>query len=145
MSNADLYKGFSAEKQGEYEAWLIERYGDAMKASIAHSKKTFAGVSDAERQAMLSGLQPIEEALAEGLRRGIDPRSDVIDTLVARHRAWVTQMWGKPCAREAYAGLADLYLSHPDFVKRYETIEPGFADYLTTAMKAHAAKEEANG
>jgi hypothetical protein len=54
-------------------------------------------------------------------------------------------MWGKPCPPQAYVGLADLYLAHPDFVKRYETIEPGFADYLTTAMKAHAAREQAKG
>jgi DNA-binding transcriptional MerR regulator len=145
MSNADLYKGFSAEKQAEYEAWLIERYGDTMMASIQHSKQAFAKVSEEERQAMMAGLQPIEEALAEGLRRGIDPGSDVIDELTGRHRAWVGQMWGKPCPPQAYAGLADLYLSHPDFVKRYETIEPGFADYLTTAMKTHAAREQAKG
>lgn len=143
MSNADLYKGFSAEKQAEYEAWLVDRYGDTMKASIERSKQALGKVSEEERQAMAAGLQPIEEALAEGLRRGIDPKSDIIDGLIQRHRAWVTQMWGKPCPPQAYAGLADLYLSHPDFVKRYETIEPGFADYLTTAMKAHAGRKQA--
>jgi DNA-binding transcriptional MerR regulator len=140
MSNADLYKGFSAEKQAGYEAWLIEHYGDTMKASIERSRKVFAKMSEEEKRAAVEGLQPIEEALAEGLRRGIDPASEIIDGLVARHRAWVTQMWGRPCAPEAYAGLADLYLSHPDFRTRYETIEPGFTDYLTAAMKAHAAK-----
>jgi MerR family transcriptional regulator, thiopeptide resistance regulator len=140
MSNADLYKGFSAEKQAGYEAWLIERYGEPMKASIERSKKAFAKMTDEEKQAVMAGLQPIEEALAEGLRRGIDPASEVIDGLVARHRAWVTQMWDRPCTGEAYSGLADLYLSHPDFVARYERIEKGFADYLATAMKAHAAR-----
>ena len=34
-------------------------------------------------------------------------------------------MWGKPCPPEAFAGLADLHLSHPDFVSRYETIARG--------------------
>ena len=48
--------------------------------------------------------------------------------------------WDKPCPPAAYSGLADLYLSHPDFVKRYETIAPGFAEFLVAAMKAHAAK-----
>jgi DNA-binding transcriptional MerR regulator len=143
MKNADLYKGFSTEKQAEYEAWLVERYGDRMKASIETSKKAFAKMTQQEKDAMITGLQPIEEALAEGLRRGIDPKSDVIDAQVARHKAWVTQMWGKPCTAEAYSNLADLYLSHPDFVKRYETIETGFSDYLTAAMKAHADRLKA--
>lgn len=50
-------------------------------------------------------------------------------------------MWGKPCPPEAYAGLADLYLSHPDFIARYETIEPGFAEYLSGSMKVHAHRQ----
>jgi len=141
MKNAELYKGFSAEKQAEYEAWLIERYGEPMKASIERSRKAIGKMTEAERNGVMAGLHDIEQALAEGLRRGIDPKSEAVDKLVARHRAWVTQAWDKPCTAEAYSGLADLYLSHPDFVKRYETIETGFADYLTTAMKAHAAKD----
>jgi MerR family transcriptional regulator, thiopeptide resistance regulator len=49
-------------------------------------------------------------------------------------------MWGRPCPAERYAGLAELYLEHPDFVARYEQIAPGFAVYLAKAMKLHAGK-----
>jgi DNA-binding transcriptional MerR regulator len=139
MSNADLYKGFSPEKQAGYEAWLIERYGEPMKESIAHSRQSYAALSEAEQAAMMTELQQVEEALAEACRRGIDPAADAVSGLIRRHRAWVAAMWGKPCPPEAYAGLADLYLSHPDFVARYERIAPGFTDYLTLAMKTHAA------
>ena len=52
-------------------------------------------------------------------------------------------MWGRDCSPDAYAGLAGLYLSHPDFRKRYETIGEGFTDYLAAAMKAHAARQRA--
>jgi len=41
---------------------------------------------------------------------------------------------------EASSGFADLYQSDRGFVKRYETIAPGFADSRVAAMKAHAAK-----
>lgn len=145
MSNADLYKGFSAEKQAAYEAWLIERYGDTMKADIARSAKAMARMSEDEQKAALQELRDVEQALAEGLRRGVDPQSDVVDGVIRRHRAWIASAWDKPCPPEAYVGLADLYLSHPDFVKRYETIEPGFSDWLAAAMKAHAAREQAKG
>jgi hypothetical protein len=50
-------------------------------------------------------------------------------------------MWGKPCPPEAFAGLADLHLSHPDFVGRYESIETGFSDYHAAAMKAWANRQ----
>jgi len=140
MSNADLYKGFSAEKQAEYEAWLIERYGDRIKDDIARSKKAVAKMSEAEQAAVMEELKDIETALAEAMKRRIDPASYVVDRMIQRHRRWVASAWDKPCPPEAYSGLADLYLSHPDFVKRYETIAPGFAVWLTDAMKAHAGK-----
>lgn len=140
MPNADLYRGFSAEKQAEYEAWLIERYGDPMKDDIARSRKAMAKMSEAEQQAVMDQLRDIETALAEGMKRGLEPASDAIDKVITRHRAWVAAAWDKPCPLEAYAGLADMYASHPDFVKRYETIAPGFTDFLVAAMKAHAAK-----
>jgi DNA-binding transcriptional MerR regulator len=140
MPNADLYRGFSADKQAEYEAWLIERYGDPMKDDIARSRKAMAKMNEAEQQAVMDQLREIETALAEGMKRGLDPAAEAIDKVIKRHRAWVAAAWDKPCPPEAYAGLADLYRSHPDFVTRYETIAPGFTDFLVAAMKAHAAK-----
>lgn len=140
MSSADLYKGFSPETQAGYEAWLIERYGEPMRAGIEHSRKSYARMSPAERASLGQELQEVEQALADGLRAGVDPASEAIDPLIARHRTWVASMWGRPCSAEAYAGLADLYLAHPDFVARYERIEQGFAAYLASAMKLHAEK-----
>lgn len=140
MPNADLYQGFSAEKQAEYEAWLIERYGDPMKDDIARSRNVMAKMTETESHAVMDELRDIETALSEGMKRGLDPAADAIDRVIARHRAWVAAAWGKPCPPAAYSGLADLYQTHPDFVKRYETIAPGFTDFLVAAMKAHAAK-----
>jgi hypothetical protein len=90
-------------------------------------------------------LREMEQALAEALRNGIDPGSDAVDLLIARHRAWVASMWGRPCSPKSYAGLADLYLEHPDFVSRYERIEKQFTQYLTSAMRLHARKRGASG
>ncbi len=140
MQNADLYKGFSPEKQAGYEAWLIERYGEPMREDIEHSRKSFAKMSPAEREAVGKELQVLEEALAGALRNGVDAAADGVGVLIKRHRAWVATMWSRPCSAEAYSGLADLYRSHPDFVARYERIETGFTEYLVSAMKLHAMK-----
>jgi DNA-binding transcriptional MerR regulator len=144
MANADLYKGFSPEKQAGYEAWLIERYGEPMRVGIASAKAGHGKLPPAEHRAFLETqgkeLHAVEEALAGALRNGVDPGSDGVDLLIARHRAWVSTMWGRPCSVEGYSGLADLYLAHPDFVARYEQIEKGFAEYLARAMKLHAAR-----
>jgi DNA-binding transcriptional MerR regulator len=144
MANADLYKGFSAEKQAGYEAWLTERYGEPMRASVETATKAYARLSPAEQKAFMEShglaLHEIEQALAGALRKGVDPASPAVDELIARHRAWVASMWGRPCSLESYAGLADLYLAHPDFVARYEHIEKGFSEYLTSAMRLHASR-----
>ena len=140
MPNADLYRGFSAERQAEYEAWLIERDGDPMKEDVARSRKAKAKMSEAESRAVMEELRDIETALAEGMKRGLDPAADPVGRVIARHRAWVAAAWDRPCTPDAYSGLADLYLSHPDFVTRYETIAPGFTTFLVAAMKAHAAR-----
>lgn len=140
MANADLYNGFSAEKQAGYEAWLVERYGEPMRGALERSRKSYAKLTPAEQAALGKEFHDVEQALAGGLRNGVDPASDAIDALIARHRAWVGAMWGRPCPVERYAGLADLYLSHPDFVARYESIGKGFPEYLTSAMKIHARR-----
>jgi MerR family transcriptional regulator, thiopeptide resistance regulator len=144
MASTDLYKGFSPEKQAGYEAWLIERYGEPMRVGIEDAKTAYSSLSPTEREAFLQTqrieLHQLEEALSGALRNGIDPASHAIDLLITRHRAWVAAMWGRPCSANSYAGLADLYLAHPDFVARYESIEKGFAEYLATAMKLHAKK-----
>lgn len=138
MSNADLYKGFSPEKQAEYEAWLIDSYGGDMPERIAVSRRAWDKLSEAERGAVMDELKDIETALAQGLRMGVPPEAAAVAGQVKRHKAWVAQMWDKPCPPEAYRGLAQMYLAHPDFRTRFEAIEPGFTDWLAEAMKAHA-------
>lgn len=140
MNNADLYKGFSPEKQAGYEAWLIERYGEPMRQSLDISRQSYAKMSPAQRDALGKELHEVEQSLVNSMHDGIEAASDQVDALIHRHRAWVSSMWGAPCRVERYAGLADLYLAHPDFLARYEDIAVGFARYLTDAMKIHARR-----
>ena len=89
---------------------------------------------------LLKVLRDTEGALAQAMRDGIEPGAAAIQPLIARHHAWVTTMWERPCSPKAYAGLANLYLAHPDFVDRYERMEVGFATYLSQAMKVYAER-----
>ncbi|MET0439245.1 MAG: MerR family transcriptional regulator [Devosia sp.] len=141
MQDNELYSGLIApEKQAEYEAWLVERFGGDMEARIARSRKAMGDMSEGERAEMMAELQRVEEALAEGFRRGLPPQATALDPAIEAHRRWVGDAWGRECAPHAYAGLADVY-EHPDFRKRYETIEPGFSAFLTTAMRAWARRQ----
>lgn len=142
MKAEDLYKPFSAEKQAAYEEWLADRYGPemakAIRASKAHLKGAPEGV-DARIAAKMAELKEIEDDLVSAFQQG----QSEVSTLFERHREWVAAMWGKPCPPSAYAGLADLYASHPDFVARFEALAPRFSGWLVAGMKAHAATLEA--
>ena len=142
MRNVDLYQGFSPGKQAEYEEWLVDSYGGDMRERIVASGRRMSQMDAAEQAVHMAELATIEEGLAEGLRRGLAAESPALEPLLRRHRDWVVGNWGQPCSPEAYAGLADLYLGHPDFVARYERIEPGFAAYLAAAMKAWAQRPD---
>jgi DNA-binding transcriptional MerR regulator len=138
MSTDDLYKGFSTARQAEYEDWLVREYGDGMRARIDDARVRLESLPSARLASLMAELAACEAGLAEKLREGVPPGSEQLAPLIRRHRAWVGAMWGRPCDAAAYRGLADLYLAHPDFVARYETIAPGFAAYLATAMKTLA-------
>jgi len=140
MQNAQLYEGISPDKQAEYEAWLIERFGGDLPERIAISKKKYAELSDAERATLMQELADVEAAWVDAMKNGIPADSKSLDPLLGRYRSWVAAMWDKPCPPGAFHGLADLHLSHPDFVSRYETLGAGFSDYHAQAMKAYAAR-----
>jgi DNA-binding transcriptional MerR regulator len=140
MEDSEIYAGFSPEKQAEHEQWLVDKYGGAMQAEIDRGKARLAGMSQEQRNEALVDGATAEEALANLFEAGFSPENPQVEPAIARHHAWVAKMWGRDCPPVAYAGLADLYLSHPGFHERYEARGSGFTEWLTTAMKAYAAR-----
>jgi len=140
MKDADLYSGVvDPQKQAEYEAWLEGKYGPAMRERIETGKVELANQPEGLMAEIMAEVRPIEEGLAARMLKGIAPDDASLDELIDRHRAWVGRMWKRPVTPDAYFGLADIY-EHPDFRARYETIAPGFADFLIAAMKAWAKR-----
>jgi DNA-binding transcriptional MerR regulator len=140
MKNADLYMGVSPEKQAEYERWLVDKYGGDMPQHIEVSKRKYETLSQAEKDVLNTDLAELESAWVEAMKNGVPADSTSLDPLLARYRRWVATMWSRPCPPEALGGLADLHLSHPDFVSRYEKLGEGFSDYHAASMKAYAAR-----
>lgn len=143
MQDADLYKGISPEKQAEYERWLVEKYGGDMPARIADSRRKYESLTDAEKQGLQDELGELERAWVEAMKNGVPADSAALDPLTGRFRDWVAYMWNRPCPPEAFSGLADMHLGHPDFVSRYEALGEGFSDYHAAAMKAYAQRQSA--
>lgn len=141
MDDKNLYKGFAPEKQAEYEKWLIERFGGDMRKRLDHSKAKLSKLGPEGMKARLAEGEAAGKALADAFRSGARPDDAANDPLLARHHAWIAAMWDKASPPEAYAGLANLYLEHPDFKAKFERDGgEGFADWLAAAMKAYAGR-----
>ena len=138
MQLDELYRPFDAETQKGYETWLVETYGVEMAERITSSKAAVEAIPEGMDGAM-ARLREVEAALVAAYEAGGQPGAAAIAAPLAAHRALIAEMWGRPCPDEAYAGLADLYLSHPDFVARYERLARGFSHWLPAAMKASVA------
>ncbi|UUP16411.1 MerR family transcriptional regulator [Nitratireductor thuwali] len=142
VKHKDLYSGFvPQEKQAEYEAWLVDRFGEDARLPIAASRSRFEATDPGTAGRHMEELEEIETALADAMQANTPPQARSLDPLIGRHRDWVAAMWGKACPADAYATLADIYGAHPDFARRFEAIRPGFSSWLPTAMKAWARRQ----
>lgn len=137
MDASSLYQGFSPEKQAAHEGWLTGRYGPAVRTDIALSKQSMARL---DMEVHMRDLAAIEADLAQALRDDVPADDPRLDATLARHLDWVALGWGRRPDADAYAGLAEMYRSHPDFRARYEALAPGLADYLPTAMENYAVR-----
>ncbi len=139
MELCDLYTPFSEQKQAEYETWLVNEYGPEMAAGIAISKAAVEKLPDGMAGAM-ERLKDIETRLVTAYESGSAPGSEDLHPILEQHRALMSEVWGRECGADGFAGLADMYVSHADFIARYERLSPKFSNWLPAAMRAHAGR-----
>jgi DNA-binding transcriptional MerR regulator len=140
MKEEDLFDGLTSPQQAAYEDWLIQRGGVPMGEALDESRRHLTARGRDALQSGVAELEDVESQLAARCAAGVEAGSPDLAPLLARHRAWVASMWGRDCPIAAYAGLADLYLAHPDFEARFEARLAGFADWLASAMKQYAER-----
>jgi DNA-binding transcriptional MerR regulator len=135
---AELFDGFDPEKQKQYEADLVDRYGPQAQERIDESWRRVGRMSTEQAAQIQADLAERDQQYAALLDAGVavdDPR---VQAVTAQHYTWVDQFW-TPDA-EAFAGLGDLYVDHPDFKARYDAIRPGLAEYVRDAMAVYAVQ-----
>ena len=133
---AELFDGFDAEKQKEYEAELVDRYGPGAQAHIDESWRRVGRMSKDDAARIQADLAARDQEYAALLDAGVAPDDPRTQAVTAEHHRWVSQFW-TPGAEE-FAGLGDLYVDHPDFRSRYDAVRPGLAEYVRDAMAAYA-------
>ncbi len=75
------------------------------------------------------------ERLAALMDSGAPADGPAAVALAVEHRDHITR-WFYPCTPDIHRGLAALYTSDPRFTATYDTLRPGLAHYLHTAIHA---------
>jgi DNA-binding transcriptional MerR regulator len=138
MKDKDLYRGFSARKQREYEAYLTEKGGETARAAIASSRQRTQGWGKAEFAKAQGEIDAIHRELTALLQQGKAPADADVQAVIPRHYAWVCQFWTPD--KRSYPGLGELYQEHPDFQKTYAAYDPRLAAFLAEAMRVFARR-----
>ena len=138
MGPEELFEGFDADKQREYEAELVDRFGPEAQEKIDESWRRVGQMTKADADRVQAELAVRDQEYAALLDAGVAPDDPRTQQVTAGHYAWVCQFW-TPSA-EAFAGLGDLYVESPDFHARYDAVRPGLAEYVRDAMAVYAVE-----
>jgi DNA-binding transcriptional MerR regulator len=136
LSTEELYEGLPKEQATALQQEAKERWGDAVERSEAHLRR--------KTKEEFGQLKVAAEANRKRLLalKGEDPASEQVQVAIRQHYEITREFWGTAGSpdrqAEAYAGLADLYVSD----ERYTTIDgvtdKSFAQFMAKAMKLFA-------
>jgi DNA-binding transcriptional MerR regulator len=136
VTTEELFENFDAERQARYEAELVERHGDEMKAHIQQSKRRMAGWTKADAARIQQQWATFGPRLVELIEAGATVDDPRVQEVIAEHYRWVDNFWTPN--RESYPGLGQTYHDTPDFRVQFDALHPRLAEFLRDAMAAYA-------
>lgn len=132
MTTDEMFEGFAHQR---YEPEARERWGDA---AVESSNANWERLGPDGKREHMRIDQEIVEALGAAARIRLAPDSKEVQDVVARHFAWLTQIW-TPNA-EAYVSLTQMYVDDERFRVHYDEVTPGAAALLRDAAAIYAAE-----
>ncbi len=133
MSPKNLFDGFTEEEQREYEEQAARMYDPEI---VRASNQKWRNYSEAEKQRIgEEGAQVYQDMIRV---MGKDPAAPEAQAIVARWHRHMEYFWSPN--DEQLLGLAELYNSNPDFLKRYENTKPGLAAFMREAVQAYVKR-----
>jgi DNA-binding transcriptional MerR regulator len=135
MSEKEFFKGFSAEKQAEYQKYAEEHWD---KKLVNQSNQRWKAMNQKERDALLADGEHITLELVNTIPLG--PGSRETQELVRQWHAYINRFYD--CSYEILLGLGRGYTEHPDFITFYRKIHPAMPEFLYEAIKIYCGKQE---
>jgi len=129
----DIKTIFATFDPAAHEQEVRQRWGDdAWETNQARR----AGRSESEREVDQQRSIDVNQALRQAAEDGLAPTGEQFQQLVAKHYGWITDQWGSSPSKDAYLGLADIYVSDARFADFYGG--PENAKAITRAIRTWA-------
>lgn len=133
----EMFDGFD---HAQYKDEVEERWG---KNSYAKSDAWWRSQTAAEKTEWKRRSDELAAAWTEAAASGIDPGSEVAQTLARRHFDWLSGMPGTPGGaegptREYFAGLGEMYVADARFAANYGGLAG--AEFVRDAMAVFAER-----
>ena len=117
---------------------LLKRFGPQIDSAFTSHETITAEWDERDYEAAAQRGKALYEELTDTMRQGYAPQSSEAASLVQSHYDLISETWTP--GKEAYAGLADLYLE-PGFQRDLVAdIDPNLPEWLAAAMKDFAEK-----
>ena len=133
MTALHVFDGFAHER---YEPESRDRWGDA---AVDRSNASWERLGDEGKKRHVRIDREIVEALGAAIRVGFSADSDEVREIVARHHAWLSEIWTPD--GNAYRSLTQMYVDDERFKAHYDEVAPGAAELLRDAAALYAERE----
>jgi MerR family transcriptional regulator, thiopeptide resistance regulator len=136
MDDNEYYAGIAPETRERWERQAVEFWGaEAVQAAQAKARS----FSKEQIATIKTEMEDIRAEFQRLFAEGASPEIDAVQSVTARHYAWVSHSWTPDAA--AFKGLGRLYLENPEFRGTYEDgALPGTAAFIAEAMAIYAER-----
>lgn len=138
MTDNDYFKGFSEEKQSEYQKYAEEHWD---KKLVDQSNRRWKNMTKSEKDTLLADGERITLAIVGAIPHGAASRE--VQALVGQWHGYINRFYD--CSFEILLGLGKAYTEHPDFIAFYRKIHPSMPEFLYEAIKVYCADHGVQG
>lgn len=138
MKEAEIYYGFSKEKQDEYEKELIDRFGDKVKSSISESHQNVKNWTKSDWDESKKEFDSICKELTKLIEKQSKVNAKEAQNVVERHYQWLKRFW-QP-TRESYSAHGQ-FIVESSLRDAYEPYHSQLPEFLAKAIQVYAEQK----
>jgi len=138
MKGEELFAGFNPEIQAKHERYLLDRFGDPVKETIALSRARVRKWTTADWEKSGRVFSQICRDMVWAMEQKQSYDSPEVQVIIRRHYEWLKQFWTP--TRESYSGHSQL-IADSELRQAYEAHHPKLPEFVASAIKVFAVNE----